>query len=183
MEGWSENDRIKFKKKITNDQIKELLYVTKQQKQPIELFFIVNYDGWSMDLIREFREILPVDPDQTPKIHIKCTYIDPCPHTPISKNQLNTQYWDQKKTFKILNSANKRIRVFPTASWARAAWRTCLHRATPDEAMRLGKEPTDTNNEHSVDKYIDYLQSKNLTHLIQEQKYEPQARITIGKMY
>lgn len=180
IEGWTEQHRKALSKPIPDNDIRELLDATKRMKQRCELFFIVDYPGWSIDNVLDFAEnVLPIDPNGSPAIQIKTTYFDPCPHTPLARSSISCQYCDTKLIFREMNSRNKRIRVFPTRSRARSAWRTVLHRCSPDDAVILGKEPTDTNCKSSFAEFGNKLNMIGLAHLIGEQKNDPCSRVAV----
>jgi hypothetical protein len=178
IEGWRESDRVGFSKPIPNGAIRELLAKTKAHKQQCELFFLVGYEGWTIESVEEFAETLDCDAGNSPKIWVKCTYFDPCPHTPLSKVAVDPRYCDIPTVFNILNCGkSKRIRVFPTRSAARSAWRTVLHRSTPAEALLLGKQPSGTNKLGEFDLFTERLRQLGLAQLLEEQSSEPCARI------
>ncbi len=180
VEGWTEQTRRLFSKPISNDSLRALLNVTKAQKQKCELFFLVGYAGWTMEDVRRFAdEVVDLDTSNSPTIHIKITYIDPCPHTPMAKDAVNPAYCDVRSIFAELNSRNKRIRVWPTRSAARSAWRTAIHRCDPNEAVRLGNEPRDTNSAESFEIFRDNLSGKGLAHLLAEQDNAPCENIKV----
>jgi hypothetical protein len=174
IEGWTEAARKSFSKPITDERVAKLFSATKEAKQQCELFFIVDYPGWTTDHVTEFiNNTLPVDPAVYPRMHIKGTYFDPCPHTPFAGAALQGNYWSPKDTFYEMMSRNQRIRVFPTRSRGRSAWRTAFHRSTPYEAGLLGPEPKDTNCPESWDNFTKDLSQKGLLHLIGEQVKMP----------
>ncbi len=168
IEGWTEKCRANMSKPIRDDEIRALIRALKHNKQKAEFFFILNYPGFEHGMIEAFAEsVIEADADKSPTIHVKMTYFDPCPHTPWADYDISGARWvDTKQVFKMLNSRNKRIRVFPTRSVARAAWRTCFHRATPEEALRLGKEPTETNCAEAMPLFVQRLEGLGLTHLL-----------------
>lgn len=150
VEAWSENQRRLWHKPISDEDIVRLLETTARYRQPCELFFIVGYSGWSLADVEAFGAILPCDASNSPAVRVKCTYLDPCPHTELESLPINTVFCDTREVFSILNSRNKRIRVYPTRSMARSAWRSVLHRCSPAEALRLGPQPRDTNTADSL---------------------------------
>lgn len=178
VEGWTEKARKLFGKPIKDDDLHRMCNLLKERKQQAEFFFIVDYPDWNMQDVEYFAEdVIPLDCGYTPKIFIKTTYFDPCPHTPYSKLPIEGRYCDTQKVFSIINSRNKRVRVFPTRSRARSAWRTALHRCTPEEAIRLGDEPKDTNTQDSFIAFKNALSAKGLIHLIEEQSENPCSQI------
>lgn len=56
--------------------------------------------------------------------------------------------------------------VFPTRSAGRSAWRTALHRCTPEEALELPPEPKDTNVEESFRNFRAGLDGRGLGFLL-----------------
>ena len=180
IEGWDEDARCRLGKPIKDDVIRALFDVTKQHRQRMELFFIAAYPGWSMeDVIRFADDVVPVDAASSPQVYVKITYLDPCPHTPLARSAVGDRYCDTREVFRLLNSRNKRIRVFPTRSAARSAWRTALHRASPDEAIRLGAQPRDRNEAESAARFADRLGGLGLEHLLAEQTETPQNNIRV----
>ncbi len=173
IEGWTESERKSYGKPITDDSIAHLFDITKKHKQRCELFTIVGRHGWSLDIVRDFAMKIPQDTNHLPPVFLKPTYFDPCPHTPLARECPATEYADIEKMFRILNSRNKRIRVFPTRSLARSNWRTVLHRCSPDQALQLGKEPTDINNPQSRDLFLMQLVKIKLDHLAHNIDFEP----------
>lgn len=168
IEFWDEHSRSLNGKPIKDSDICDVLRVTKEQKQKCEFFFIVGYPGWSMDSVRDFADSVIVPTvDGSPAIHIKCTYLDPCPHTPLSDTPVSPEWCDIKGVFAELNSRNKRIRVFPTRSTGRSAWRTALHRCTPEEAVILPPEPKDTNKAESFGRFKEQLSAVGMEYLLQ----------------
>jgi hypothetical protein len=171
IEGWADGARRDMAKPISDDEIRELFRVTGRLKQRMELFFIVGYPGFSADHVESFADnVLPVDPAGCPSAHFKLTYFDPCPHTPWSNEPIGLQFVDMKKSFALLNSRNKRVRVFPSRSQARSAWRTVLHRCAPEQAVALGKCPSDTNNPASMMRFRSWLNCCGLLHLAGRQE-------------
>ena len=177
VEGWTEQERKNYGKPITTESICELLECTKRQKQRVELFMIAGRSDWSLDVVREFVAQLPQDTYHLPTVHVKLTYYDPCPHTPLAQTEPATQYADIEKVFRIFNAHNKRFRVFPVRSLARSNWRTVLHRCTPEEAVLLGGEPTDTNTPQSRIAFLESLKTKGLDHLAGAIEFVPCSRI------
>ncbi|MCP4493418.1 MAG: hypothetical protein GY820_39840 [Gammaproteobacteria bacterium] len=157
IEGWTEDQRREFGKPVTDEQIVQLIELTKQRKQRCELFFLVGQRANPLSDVRALAELIPQDTKHLPSIHVKMTYFDPCPHTPFHQSMPALHYIDTKKAFRILNARNKRFRVFPTRSVARSNWRTVLHRCTPEQAVRLGPEPRDTNTEDSREAWLKTL--------------------------
>jgi hypothetical protein len=181
IEGWTEDARRRLGKPLADDDIRALLDVTREQRQQCELFMIVGYPGWDPSDVRAFAETaVPLDASAGPRVWVKATYFDPCPHTPLSRVPVGGQWWDQRDCFTQLNSRNKRIRVFPTRSTARSAWRTCLHRATPDEAVRLGPQPRDVNDAGSYQRLVGRLDQGGLGHLLAAQEREPCTRVAVS---
>jgi len=167
IEFWDEHSRSLNGKPIKDSDICDVLRVTKEQKQKCEFFFIVGYPGWSMDSVRDFADSVIVPTvDRSPAIHIKCTYLDPCPHTPLSDTPVSPEWCDIKGVFAELNSRNKRIRVFPTRSAGRSAWRTALHRCTPEEVVLLPPEPKDTNKAESFERFKEQLSTVGMGYLL-----------------
>ncbi len=179
VEGWTEEARRTMGKPLANTDIVSLFAATKWARQRCELFLIVDYPGWNQSDIESFLEAIPQDTAMSPSVHIKCTYFDPCPHTPWAREAITGQWIDTKALFHRLNSHNHRIRVFPTRSRARSAWRTCLHRSTVGEAMILGSEPSDINTERSWLLFLSALERKGLRHLVELQIDEPCQRIKV----
>ncbi len=178
IEGWTEATRREWSKPISDSDIAELIDETGRQRQVIELFFIVGYAGWSMADVEHFAAtVLPTSTENNPAIWVKMTYFDACPHTPLAKERIAPAYCDTRTAFGMLNSRNKRVRVFPTRSTARSAWRTAFHRATRDQAVVLGRQPTDTNNPASFDRFAARLTQLGLATLLDEQSAEPCAHI------
>jgi radical SAM superfamily enzyme YgiQ (UPF0313 family) len=174
IEFWDEKSRARNGKPISDNQISELLKVTKEQRQKIELFFIVGAAGndnvtrWTLDSVRDFAEsVIPVSVDKNPHVHVKLTYLDPCPHTPMSGDKVDPEYCSPREVFKIFNGKNKRFRVFPTRSAGRSAWRTVFHRCTPGEAIRLGPEPKGTNRPDAFEKFREHLAAVGLEHKLE----------------
>lgn len=167
IEFWDERSRMVNGKPIKDSDICDLFRVTKEQKQKCEFFFIVGYHGWSMGSVSDFADrVIGPTIDRSPAIYIKCTYLDPCPHTPLSDTPVSPEWCDIKGVFAELNSRNKRIRVFPTRSAGRSAWRTALHRCTPEEALELPPEPKDTNVEESFRNFRAGLDGRGLGFLL-----------------
>jgi len=130
IEGWSEAERKYFAKPISDEDIRKLLKMTALRKQQAEWFFIVGSPKWSMDDVHAFADTCIVPGvASSPRIYVKVTYLDASPHTPLQNVAIDPAYCDTTEVFKVLNSRNKRIRVFPTRSAARSAWRTALRRA------------------------------------------------------
>lgn len=167
VEGWTEDARRSMSKPLDDETVRQLFEVTARMKQKCELFFIVNYPGFDVSHITHFAEtVIPLDVANSPAVHVKLTYFDPCPHTPWEGEMLRPCFVDTEDVFRQLNSRNKRIRVFPTRSAGRAAWRSCLHRCAPDEALLLGPQPRDTNQPGSYGAFVERLQALGLLHLI-----------------
>lgn len=167
IEFWDERSRMVNGKPIKDSDICDVLRVTKEQKQKCEFFFIVGYHGWSMNSVRDFADsVIAPTVDRSPAIHIKCTYLDPCPHTPMSDTPVSPEWCDIKGVFAELNSRNKRIRVFPTRSAGRSAWRTALHRCTPEEVVILPPEPKDTNKAESFGRFKEQLSAVGMEYLL-----------------
>jgi len=181
VEGWTADACRWLGKPLPDEALRELFYVTERERQRCELFFIADYPGWRQSDVAEWGErIIHASASRTPTVHVKVTYLDPCPHTPLAKMAIGGAWCDTRAAFFSLNARNKRVRVFPTRSRARSAWRTCLHRATPEEATRLGAEPRDTNTAGSYPKFLGLLAQKGLAHLADEQLLEPCARVHVA---
>lgn len=166
VEGWTEAHRRAFAKPVAHDDILDMIDALKVQKQRAELFFIVGYDDWTMDVAREFIESIPYDPDIKPQLYIKTTYLDAPPHTPIADVKIDHAYCDIDQIFRWANSRNKRFRTFPMRSSAREAWRTCIRRCTPDEALLLGPEPKGKNRPEAFAEFQKYLDERGLLSLL-----------------
>jgi hypothetical protein len=178
IEAWDEETRRKWGKPIGDIELRQLLAVTAQERQACELFFIVGYPGWSMDDVRRFAvDILDLDTRNAPQIRVKVTYLDPCPHTPLGDTEIADAYCDVAAVFAALNSRNKRIRVFPTRSRGRSAWRSVLHRCTPEDALTLGSQPKDTNTAQSWGAFVAQLRAKGLAHLLSRPPAELERRV------
>jgi hypothetical protein len=174
IEFWDEGSRARSGKPIPDDHIRDLLKVTAEQRQQCELFFIVGAPGddhvtrWTLDSVRNFAErVIPVSAEKSPRVHVKLTYLDPCPHTPMSGDKVDPEYCPPREVFKIFNGKNKRFRVFPTRSAGRSAWRTVFHRCTPGEAIRLGPEPKGTNRPDAFEKFREHLAAVGLEHKLE----------------
>lgn len=157
IEGWTEGARRAMSKPISDADIREVFFATIDVKQRSELFFIAGYQGHKFEDIERF--YTDVMPSQTagPSIHVKVTYFDASPHTPMGNDPVGDVFVDMRELFRQMNARNKRVRVFPTRSQARSAWRTVLHRCTPEEALALGAEPRCTNNSQSLGKFRERL--------------------------
>jgi len=173
VEGWTAEQRRKFSKPITDEQIQEVVIKTEAAKQQCELFMIVGYPGWSMVDVENFAAMFPHSLKNSPKIYVKCTYFDPCPHTPLSGSAVNPEFCNIPEVFKIFNSRSKRVRVFPTRSAGRSAWRTVLHRCTPDQAGILGPQPKTTNCPEAFELFKKNISATGLAHLLDEFKDNP----------
>ena len=170
VEGWTEAARAAMCKPISDADVVRLFDVTAKQKQRSELFFIIGYPGFKGDDVDFFADnVLVPGAAGTPSCHIKPTYFDPCPHTPCGNEAVGMEYVDTKALFRKLNCRNKRVRVFPTRSQARSAWRTVLHRCTPEQAVALGKCPADTNNAASMMRFRSWLNCCGLLELTGQQ--------------
>lgn len=178
IEGWTEQERRDYGKPVKDADIARLLKATKDNNQRIELFMISGKVGWDLSVAREFAAKLPQDVNHLPTVHVKLSYFDPCPHTPLSKESPATEYADIEKVFRIFNARNKRFRVFPCRSLARSNWRTVLHRCSPEQALKLGKEPTDTNTAESRLEWIGNLRS-DIAALAGKIEKEPCGRINV----
>lgn len=170
IEFWEQDARTVNGKPISDDEIRALIEITKKYKQKCEFFFIVGYEGWCMESIERFSSILPIDTDLYPAIHVKGTYLEPTPHTPLAGIKIAPNFFDTKRALDILGSKNKRFRVFSTRSMARSAFAAVFHRATPEEVVLLGKAPTDTNNTNSFHQFYDELDRKGLVHLLERSR-------------
>ncbi len=166
VEGWTEAERRQLGKPLSAEAVRELLRVTAARRQQCELFFIVGQPGWSLATVESFAAELEPSASDTPRVYVKLTYLDPCPHTPLAGLAVDTEYCDCRAVFRILNAVNKRVRVFPTRSAARSAWRTVLHRATAEEALRLGPEPDGANRPEAFERFVAALQKRGLAHLL-----------------
>jgi hypothetical protein len=173
VEGWTEAERVAYGKPVSDDDIAHLFAVTSEEKQRCELFTIVGRSDWSLDCVRDFANRIPQDTNHLPPVFLKATYFDPCPHTPLARECPATEYADIEKMFRILNSRNKRIRVFPVRSLARSNWRTVLHRCCPEQAMRLGGEPSDVNHSTSRAVFLEKLRGLKLDHLAFAVEFQP----------
>jgi len=169
IEFWDEATRARMGKPIKDEHLTELINVTKELKQTCELFFIIGMPGdensprWTLDSVREFIDrVVPTDLSLHPKIHVKMTYIDPCPHTPIAGMRIDPEYYDRDAIFKMFSARNRRFRTFPTRSAAREAWRAVFHRCTPEEALRLDKEPSGKNEKTAFPRFVEYLRKIGL---------------------
>jgi hypothetical protein len=182
VEGWDEDTRKHWGKPISDHDLRMLLAVTAKERQVCELFFIVGYPGWSMVDVQRFADtVLDLDTRNAPQIRVKVTYLDPCPHTPLGSLEIGESFCDPSAVFGILNSRNKRIRVFPTRSRGRSAWRGVLHRSTPEEAVLLGPQPTDTNMPGSWDVFVARLRNIGLESLLTRPPDQLEARILARK--
>jgi len=169
IEAWTEGRRKEWGKPVSPKEIIELLKKTKEKKQECELFFIVSYKDWSLEKVERFaEECLIPDADKSPRVFVKLTYFDPVPHTPLGDEKIELSYCDPEEVFKILNSRNKRVRVFPTRSMARTAWRGVFHRCKPEEAKRLGAEPSDTNKAGSFSDFKEHLRAEGLLYRLEK---------------
>jgi hypothetical protein len=165
IEGWTEEERRRLGKPIPDDHLRELLRVTKRLRQRCELFYIV-FPDWGEERLAHLYDLLPWDVELAPQIYLKMTYFDACPHTPLADQAISPVYCDTQGMFYRLNARCKRIRIFPTRSMARSAWRTCLRRATSEEAERLGVQPTDVNRPESFDLFRARLRQLDLEPLL-----------------
>lgn len=166
IEGWTEAARAAMSKPISDADVVRLFDVTEKHKQRSELFFIIGYPGFRLADIDDFADnVLAPGAEGTPSCHIKPTYFDPCPHTPWSDEPIGMDYVDTKNLFRQLNCRNKRIRVFPTRSQARSAWRTVFHRCTPEQAIVLSRCPSDVNNAASMMRFRSWLNCCGLLEL------------------
>jgi len=165
IEAWTEEKRREWGKPVSNEEIREAMRVTREQSQECEFFFIVGYKGWSMDKVKHFAEtVIPANAEKGPRIYMKMTYFDAVPHTPLADEDINLSYCDTKEVFNIMNSRVTRMRVFPTRSAGRSAWRSILHRCDPEEAEVLGKQPKTTNTETAFAEFVQDLKDKGLEH-------------------
>lgn len=165
IEGWTEEVRRGWKKPLKNSDIQQAINVTKNHGQQAEFFFIVGYNGWSMEDAQHFaEECIPSDTDTSPRIYVKVTYLDYVPHTPLENEEVNPNYCSPDEVFNIFAQYNQRFRVFPTRSMGRSAWRTVLRRCNPDEAIRLGRQPQDTNTPDSFKNFKAHLKDIGLEH-------------------
>jgi hypothetical protein len=178
IEGWTEQERRDYGKPLSNDMIGRLFDTTAEHRQQMELFFIVGRAGWSMDVVRQFvDDCMPAHSGSAPKVCVKCTYFNPCPHTPMSRDPCASVFCDTKQVWRIMAACNRRVRVFPTRSLARIAWRTILRRCTPEQAVALGPEPGWANTPDGLLRYVDKLVKRGLAHLVDRIGWEPCANI------
>jgi len=167
IECWTEDSRRQMGKPISDDAIREVILRTAQQRQVIELFFIVGYPGWSMDDVRWWcDEVLPIQTEFSPFLSIKCTYLDPQPHTPSQNWPVDPAYWDSKETFRLMAGKNKRVKLLPARAASASAWRTAFNRCTPEEVIQLGKVPTWPNKPEAMERFRARLDKLGLRHLI-----------------
>jgi radical SAM superfamily enzyme YgiQ (UPF0313 family) len=179
IEGWTAEERAAYGKPLADDDIAALVDATAKRKQRCELFTIAGRPGWTLDHVRDFAAVLPMDASHLPPVFVKLTYFDPCPHTPMARECPATEWVDIERAFRILNARNKRFRVFPVRSLARSNWRTVLHRCTPSQAMLLGDEPTDTNMPGSRAAFLSYLTRRKLDHLAGPIEFDPCQNIGV----
>jgi hypothetical protein len=171
VEGWTEQCRKSFNKPVSDRDIRSLFAELRMHRQRAQLFFLVGYPGFDVSMIDHFASaVLPLDPVGLPAIYFKLTYFDPLPHTPLGKAPVAGVQVDIGKITKLFNGHNKRVRIYPSRSVGRSAWRTVLHRIRPDEVFKLGPDPKDTNCIESFESFRDKLAVAGLDNYLVGQK-------------
>ena len=134
----TEENRRRFGKPFTDDQLLEALDVSTRLKIEIQFFAIGGIDtreAW-LDLFSKF----PTQADRAPKLYFSFTNLQYEQFVPVYNERFKMQienYLDGPFGEKLFNSVatrNKRIRVFPIAYPALALWRTGMQLVTnPDQ--------------------------------------------------
>jgi hypothetical protein len=175
IEGWTEEARRRMGKPITDDQIREILRITKLQRRRSQWFFILGYPGYSdADVDQFIDDVLPFETDPAIMIYVKATYFDANPHTPWGNEPLTPAFVETRahtpaSLFRRMIRKNRRFEPFPTRSQAASAWRTVVRRCTSDQIGLLGPAPKGKNEAGSLETYRAKLKLKGLDHLLDRQ--------------
>jgi hypothetical protein len=167
IEGFSEERRKYFYKPIPDDQLYQLIDVLEEQRQEAEFFFILNFPNTYEEMMK-FAENITMSAKTFPRIFIKLTQFNPCPHTPLwtyDIKQFEYLTIQQIKDFRrAISARNARFRMFPVRGNARSLWRAIIRRCSfDDETVRLGSDP---GSKMGIKPYLDYLNNIGLADLM-----------------
>jgi len=167
IEGWTEADRARLGKPISDDMLRELQIVTGENKQQCEFFFIVGYPGYKESDVWEFIDNVAMpDARLYPRIFVKCTYFNPAPYTPYQRTPFIESYIDRERILREFHVRQKRVRMFPKRSPGREAWRCVIRRATAEEAILIGNQPNWPDAPGTVERFAERLRKVGLEHLL-----------------
>ncbi len=130
----SEENRRRFGKAFTDDELFQAMEVAKNLGVEIQLFCIGGIDPPAAWL--KLFERLPVEKERSPRIYFKFTNLAYEQFTPLYKERFKLKpenYLDGKFGRKLFNSVavrNKRVRIFPIAYPALAFWRMGMQHVT-----------------------------------------------------
>jgi len=131
VEGWSEARRKFYGKPISNQEIRDLLTVTKNQNTLWEMFLIIQYPFDPTELV----DAIPPDTDNYPRIYLKFTHLDPSPHTPFEdwsmEHEENIHHDD---IYDMFCGKNRRFRSFPVLRVQAEHTKAMLRRSTMEQA-------------------------------------------------
>jgi hypothetical protein len=177
IEGFSEERRKWFGKYISDETLYRLWDVLAINRQNAEIFFILNFPETYVEMMN-FAESVPFTMDKTPRFMIKLTQFNPCPQTPLwtyDMNQFEYLSKIQIKQFRYaLAARNSRFKMFPIRGNARSLWRGLIRRATPEEAVLVGKDP---GAAMEIQPYLEWIHSAGLAHLMDKSGYMPASQI------
>lgn len=139
IERFKEEDRQKWGKPISNEELTRLFKLSKKHNIKLELFFILaDYNDLDNDY-SEFINSIPEDKSLYPAIFCKFTWLDFRPHTPLWSCNIprKVQEFNSEEFFIRVQSKNRRVRCFPARSSAYNCWNTLFSRCTPSEALKV----------------------------------------------
>lgn len=167
IEGLTEERRKWFAKPITDKQVYDLVCLLSQRKQQAELFIICGFANDRDELDGFVERCFPPRLEMYPKIFIKMTCFDPCPHTPLWTYDIaSLDYFtaaDGRHMFSLLQQKNKSIRVFPIEAPVMSLYRSCLHRCAWHEVEKMPPLPDDRDDWRG---YMASIRNAGLDHLI-----------------
>jgi hypothetical protein len=135
VEGLTEERRRQFKKPMTYADIAAAIDKAARIKRQLQLFHIVGFpdDPPSAEAFVPLAERMPAEAIRHPRIHLKFTYFEPSPHTPMGRwdvSQLTP--FDERAAAAILRRQSGRFRAFRLGRIGRAVWSTVARRLEPE---------------------------------------------------
>lgn len=134
LESFSEKQRKYYGKPISNEEVREIFWLSKQRKHKISFFIIGGIEP--QESIVEFLETNGTDYCVNPKVEIKVTYFNPCLHTPLENYDIRElKLWNQNWLRGRLVTYSTRYRTNILKNNNNAFWRTFIKRCRNEEQI------------------------------------------------
>jgi len=131
IEGITEERRKALNKPVSDEDLAACIIKARELGIELQLFFIIGWDDEvpPEEAMLNMVQMVGIEKVRWPRIHLKYTWFEPSPHTPLGDYSFERlRSWDYKLAAMCLRSYSGRYRVFKAGLPGRAVWCAMLQR-------------------------------------------------------